>query len=731
MLLQLLHLLAVVAEAMSGALMGMRRGMDRVGLCLVGAVTALGAGTLRDVLLGHEPLAWISHPDYVLITIAAASVAAACAKWLRHWQGLFVTVDAIGLIAFTVIGCDVPATTDVSPPSSCWPRACWPRACTGNLGYSPPPIRAAQVNRAVRYPHSMIQKKKSQSHDPYAPVAKNQLLAARLPMWRSKFIVLLVFGAFAALAGRAFWVQVVNQDFYVDQGQKRYQRTIELDATRGRIVDRNGSMLAVSLATYEIWASPKLIDEAAFVPLSRLLDLPLAELRRRLNGDKTFVLLKRQVDAETAGHLSKAGLAGITQIADSKRFYPEGESAAHVVGFTDIEDDGQEGVELAANEQLLGVPGQREVIRDRLGRVVSETRPLVPAQNGETIHLTIDRRIQQLAYAQLKDAIARHHAEAGSVVVLDARNGEILALANYPSFDPNDRARLTGRQLRNRAVVDTFEPGSTIKPVVVALSIDEGKVRPHSVIDTAPGWYKIGPAVIHDTSNHGVMTVAEAVQKSSNIALAKLALNLPAEKIWTKYQEYGLGLRPELTFPGVASGKVRPYKRWRPIEQATMAYGYGLSTSLLQIAQVYTAYAGDGTMHHVSLLRNAAGAATQSGDAGHAVTTPATARAIRSMLEMATGVGGTGRAATVEGYRVGGKTGTARKQVGATYAKNRYRALFVGMAPMSDPRLIVAVMIDDPAGKAFYGGTVAGPVFSGVTGGALQLLGVPPDAPGT
>jgi cell division protein FtsI (penicillin-binding protein 3) len=332
----------------------------------------------------------------------------------------------------------------------------------------------------------------------------------------------------------------------------------------------------------------------------------------------------------------------------------------------------------------------------------------------------------------LKEAIAKHHADAGSVVVLDARNGEILALANYPSFDPNDRARLTGRQLRNRAVVDTFEPGSTIKPVVVALSIDEGKVRPQSVIDTAPGWYRIGPAVIHDTSNHGVMTVSEAVQKSSNIALAKLALHLPAEKIWTKYQQYGLGLRPELTFPGVASGKVRPYKRWRPIEQATMAYGYGLSASLLQIAQVYTAYAGDGTMQRVSLLRDAAGAAAQppSADRNLAVTKPATARAIRTMLEMATGEGGTGRAAAVTGYRIGGKTGTARKQVGAAYAKNRYRALFVGMAPMSDPRLIVAVMIDDPAGKAFYGGTVAGPVFSGVTGGALQLLGVPPDAPG-
>jgi cell division protein FtsI (penicillin-binding protein 3) len=588
----------------------------------------------------------------------------------------------------------------------------------------------------------MIQKKKSQPHDPYAPVAKNPVLASTLPMWRSKFVILLVFAAFASLAARAFWIQVVNQDFYVGQGQKRYQRTIELDATRGRIVDRNGSMLAVSLATYEIWATPKLLEEVSVAPLATLLEVPLAELRRRLAGDKAFVLLKRQVDADTASRIDKLGLAGITQIVDSKRFYPEGESAAHVVGFTDIEDQGQEGVELAANQQLNGEAGQREVIRDRLGRAVSDTRPLVPAHNGATIRLTIDRRIQQLAYAQLKAAIAKHSAEAGSVVVLDARNGEILALANYPSFDPNDRTRLSGKQLRNRAVVDTFEPGSTIKPVVVALSIDQGKVRPQTLIDTAPGWYKIGPAVIHDTSNHGVMTVAEALQKSSNIALAKLALNLPAETIWNKYQEYGLGRRPELTFPGAAAGKVRPFKRWRPIEQATMAYGYGLSTSLLQLAQVYTAYANDGTLHPARLLltdpldREAAGEAGEvdgitgplAAGAEHAVTTPATARAIREMLEMATGPGGTGRAAAVEGYRVGGKTGTARKQIGATYAKNRYRALFVGMAPMSNPRLIVAVMIDDPVGRAFYGGQVAGPVFGAVTGGALQLLGVPPDA---
>ena len=562
--------------------------------------------------------------------------------------------------------------------------------------------------------------------DPHATATRHPMLAPRLPAWRSKLIVFITFAAFAALAGRAFWIQVANHGFYVKQGQKRYQRTLELDAMRGRIVDRNGSLLAVSLATFEVWAHPKVLDAAARGPLARLLDMPLAELDRRLGGDRSFVLLKRQVDADTAAHIDEMATGGITLIADSKRYYPEGESAAHVVGFTDIEDAGQEGVELAANARLRGTPGQREVIRDRLGRVVSEPRERVQPRNGETVQLTIDRRVQQLAYTQLKAAVAKHHAEAGSVVVLDAHNGEILALANWPSFDPNDRTRLTGQQLRNRAVIDTFEPGSTIKPVVVSLAMDLRKVNPGTIIDTSPGSFRIGPATIHDTSNHGRMTVAEAIQKSSNIALAKLALNLPAQTIWDKYQEYGLGQKPSVTFPGVAAGRVRPWARWRPIEQATMAYGYGLSTSLLQIAQIYTAYAGDGTLHPVTLLRDSQGNAQAL--APRAVTTPATAAAMRKMLEMATSDGGTGRAANVEGYRVGGKTGTARKQVGAGYAKNRYRALFVGMAPMSAPRVIVAVMIDDPAGKSYYGGTIAGPVFSGVTAGTLQLLGVPPDA---
>lgn len=575
----------------------------------------------------------------------------------------------------------------------------------------------------------MSVKKKTHPADPYAAATKHPMLASRLPMWRSKLVVIMVSLGFAALIGRAFWVQVANQDFYVGQGQKRYQRTIELDAMRGRIVDRNGAMLAVSLSTYEIWANPKQVAEIDYPQIAKLLDMPLVEVKRRLRNDRTFVLLKRQIDADTASRLDKLEIDGITQIADSKRFYPEGESAAHVVGFTNVEDKGQEGVELAANGRLSGTSGQREVIRDRLGRIVSDTRPLVPAQHGATIELTIDRRIQQLAFSQLKAAVLENNAVAGSVVVLDAQNGEILALANYPTFDPNDRARLTGQQLRNRAVIDTFEPGSTIKPLVVALSIDERKVTPNTIINTSPGTYKIGPAVIHDTSNHGSLTVSQALQKSSNVALAKLALNLPAETIWNKYQEYGIGRAPELTFPGVASGRLRAYKRWRPIEQATMAYGYGLSMSLLQIAQTYTAYAGDGTLHPVSLLKNGSDPQTINAHRGHRVTSPQTAAAIRAMLESAVGEGGTGRRARVDGYRIGGKTGTARKQVGATYAKGKYRALFAGMAPMSNPRLIVAVMIDEPRGKGYYGGTVAGPVFSSVTSGSLQLLGVPPDAP--
>jgi cell division protein FtsI (penicillin-binding protein 3) len=568
---------------------------------------------------------------------------------------------------------------------------------------------------------------------PLAPFERNAVLAPRLPAWRSSLVVALLSLAFAALLSRALWVQIVEHDFYAAQGQKRHRLTLELDAMRGQIVDRNGSLLAVSLTTYEIWAEPERVELSAYAVLAQSLSIPMSELEKRLASERAFVLLKRDVDLQTANEIARLALAGVTQVAASKRFYPEGDSVAHVVGFTGTDNNGLEGVELAANATLNGQAGARDVIRDRLGRIVHELGPLVPAHHGETVRLTIDRRIQQLAYAQLQAALAQHDAQAGSAVVLDARNGEILALANAPSFDPNRQAHRTGRALRNRALTDTFEPGSTIKPLAVALALDAGKVLPTTRVDTAPGHYTIGRNAIHDTSNHGTITIADALIKSSNVAMAKLALNMPAERIWDKYREYGIGLAPPLPFPGVAPGKLRPWQSWRPIEQATMAYGYGLSTSLLQIAQAYTAFAGDGTLRPVTLI--ASGNASSSASSvdplpaptGPRVTTPKTAAAIREMLEAAAAPGGTARAARIKGYRVGGKTGTAWKHVGTGYAKGKYRSLFVGMAPIDAPRVIVAVMIDEPKGGAFYGGRVAAPVFASIAGGALHLLGVPPN----
>lgn len=552
--------------------------------------------------------------------------------------------------------------------------------------------------------------------------------------------------AFAGLAARAGWVQIVEHEFHVAQGERRHRQMLELDARRGSIVDRHGALLAVSLTTYEIWVEPQRIDRALVDPLAQALAMSPAQLRARLDIGRPNVLLKRHIDVQTASRIAALGLAGVTQVATSKRFYPEGESAAHVVGLTDVDDAGQEGIELASDALLSGEPGTREVIRDRLGRIVSDLRPLVPARPGQTVRLTIDRRIQHLAFAQLQVALERHRAQAGSVVVLDAGTGEILALANAPSFDPNSRAVLTARTMRNRAVIDTFEPGSTIKPLAIATALDAGQVRADTLIDTAPGHYRIGGYTIHDTSDHGTVSVARALATSSNIALAKIALTLPPETLWTAYRQYGIGLAPPLPFPGVAAGKLRPWRRWRPVEQATMGYGYGLSTSLLQMAQAYTALAGDGTLRPARLVardemnesneadertdREPADASGAIALDGVRVTGERTAATLRTMLEAATLEGGTGRAARVDGYRVGGKTGTAWKHAGAGYAKGKYRSLFVGIAPIDAPRIIVAVMIDEPTGPSYYGGAVAGPVFASIAGGALRLLGVPPSVQG-
>ena len=554
--------------------------------------------------------------------------------------------------------------------------------------------------------------------------SSSPLLASRTPVWRSKLIVAGIAFAFLGLAGRAAWVQVFGNDFYRRQGEVRFARTLELPPNRGRIVDRNGLLLATSVPVPSIWAIPEDVerDKAKLAQLARLLQMPLPELMARLeNEDKSFVWIKRQVDESVARQIAALDIKGIYQRKEYRRQYPEGEAAAHIVGFTNVEDHGQEGVELAFDKDLAGRPGSRRVIKDRLGRIVEDVREQVPPVDGRDLQLSIDSKVQFFAYQKLRDAVLENKAKAGSVVVLDVQTGEVLALANYPSYAPANRQNLTGAQLRNRALTDTFEPGSTMKPFIAALALEKGMVKPSTPIQTAPGRITIGGSTIGDAHPHGVLTVAEVIQKSSNVGTVKMAMQLQPRDMWEMYSQVGLGQRPQLPFPGTVSGKLRAYKTWRPIEQATMSYGYGLSTSLFQLARAYTVFARDGELVPVTLMKTAAPAA------GVRVLQPDTAQAVRQMLHLATQNGGTAPKAQTMGYSVGGKTGTAHKQEGKGYADRKYRGFFVGVAPVETPRIVVAVMIDEPSGGRYFGGDVAAPVFSAPVQQTLRMLGVQPD----
>lgn len=550
------------------------------------------------------------------------------------------------------------------------------------------------------------------------------LLASKTPVWRSKFIMAGLAVAFAGLGVRAAYVQVFGNDFFQRQGEVRFARTLELPANRGRVLDRNGLILASSVVAQSIWAIPEDVDRAdpKLRDLAKLLDMPLAELRRRLaQEDKTFVWIQRQVDEPVAKEIAALGIKGVYQRREYKREYPEGEAAAHVVGFTNVEDRGQEGVELAFNQQLSGRNGSRRVIKDRLGRVVEDVRDVVPPVDGPDLQLSIDSKVQYFAYQKLRAAVEQHKARAGSVVVLDALTGEVLALANYPSYDPNKRRHLSGEQLRNRALTDSFEPGSTMKPFIAALALEKGLVRPETSIQTAPGRITIGGSTISDAHPHGVLTVNEIIQKSSNVGTVKMAMQMSPREMWETYAQAGFGQKPQVPFPGAVSGRLRPYKSWRPIEQATMSYGYGLSASLFQLAQAYTIFARDGELIPVSMLK------TETPATGVHVFGPKNTAAVRKMLGMATGPGGTAPQAQTMGYSVGGKTGTARKQEGKGYADKKYRSFFVGLAPIESPRIVVAVMLDEPSAGQYFGGVVAGPVFSETVQQTLRILGVQPD----
>ncbi|MDP2961428.1 MAG: penicillin-binding protein 2 [Sulfurimicrobium sp.] len=553
-------------------------------------------------------------------------------------------------------------------------------------------------------------------------------LRVRLPLWRAWVVVTLLLLWFVALLVRSLYLQVMNNDFLLQKGDARYSRVIEISAHRGMITDRHGEPLAISTPVESVWASPQDIELSTEKKqsLAKLLSMNNVEIDKRLaDTSKEFAYLKRGLPPEQAAKVMELGIPGVFLQRDYRRYYPAGDVTAHVLGFTGVDDNGQEGLELTYQKWLAGQAGSRRVIKDRPGRIIEDVESVKTPQEGRNLILSIDRKIQYLAFRELKAAVDANKAKAGAIVVLDAKTGEILALANLPSFNPNNRIKLNRNSTRNRSITDIFEPGSTMKPVAIAAALEAGKFTANSRIETSPGHFSIGPATIRDAHPQGLLTVSEVIQKSSNVGAAKIALTLPPEYLWDVFNHMGFGQSPRSGFPGEASGKVRPYKTWRPIEQATMSYGHGISVSLLQLARAYTVFASDGELKPLSMLK------LDEMPAGERVISRQTAQAVRAMLETVVQPGGTAPKARITGYRAAGKTGTAHKQDGNGYAADRYISSFVGFAPASDPRLIIAVMIDEPNNGQYYGGAVAAPVFSNVMGGALRMLSVPLDAPTT
>ena len=553
--------------------------------------------------------------------------------------------------------------------------------------------------------------------------AASPVLAVRLPAWRSRVALFLLFAAFVALAARAFWLQAVSTEFLQKKGASRYARTLDLPAVRGKILDRNGEVMATSLPVKAIWAVPDSVNAPPekLQRLAQLLDISSQELKKKLESDSNFVYLKRQVEIEAVDQVLALDIPGIHTKPEYKRFYPAGQVAAHVLGFTSVEDKGQEGMELAQQSTLGGITGSRRVIRDNLGRVVDDIALLREPQDGRDLTLSIDSKIQYIAFTHLQQAIEKNKAKAGGIVVLDVKTGEVLALANMPTYNPNSRVGLTGEQLRNRVFTDIYEPGSTLKPFTVALALERGLVTPSTMLDT-PGKMIIGPSTIGDSHPHaGTLSVSQIIQQSSNVGTVRMAQKLEPRQMWDMFSSVGFGQPPRVGFPGAVAGRMKPYKTWRPIEQATMSYGHGIAVSLIQVARSYMIFARNGEMIPLSFQKVSQLPAPQR------VISDKTAHQMRDMMELVVGPGGTAPLAQVRGYRVAGKTGTAHKLENGHYV-NKYVASFVGLAPASDPRISIAVMIDEPGAGKHFGGLVAAPIFASVAASALSSLNVPPDA---
>lgn len=551
------------------------------------------------------------------------------------------------------------------------------------------------------------------------------LIVVKLPAWRRRLLLVIVLLGFVALLGRSVYLQGFHKRFLQEKGDERYNRTLTLPAHRGKIMDRHGELLADSAPVDSVWANPSdvKVTDAQTKKIADLLGLKVTVVNKKLsNSEREFVYLKRRVSPALGAEVMRLGVSGIYLQREYKRQYPAGEVTAHLVGFTGIDDQGQEGFELTMNEKLSGKNGSRRVIKDRAGHIVEDLEAVKVPQDGHDVILSIDRRIQYLAHRELVRSVEKFKAKAGAAVVLDAKTGEVLAMVNVPTYNPNNPVNIAGKT-RNRAITDMFEPGSTMKPITVAAALEKGEYTPETKIQTAPGAMTIGVATIHDAHPHGVLSVAEVIQKSSNVGSAKIALSLDKEYMWGVFNLIGFGAKTRIGFPGEAAGQLRNFKTWRPIEQATMSYGHGISVTLLQLARAYTVFANEGELKPVSLLK------LSEPPVGTQVFTARTAQSVKDMLELVVLPGGTALRAQVLGYRVAGKTGTTHKLGSHGYEKDKYVGSFIGMAPASNPRLIMAVMIDDPSGGEYYGGTVAAPVFSAVMADALRMLSVPQDAP--
>ena len=545
--------------------------------------------------------------------------------------------------------------------------------------------------------------------------------AGRLTLVAVFFSVLAV-----SLVARAVQLQVFNKDFLNQQADTRHLRTERISAHRGTITDRNGEPLAISTPVDSIWANPKELAPAVDrVPqLARLLGIDPQQLIRRVTRsmDKEFLYLKRHLSPEQAQLVLDLKLPGVNVQREYRRYYPAGEVTGHLVGFTNIDDAGQEGLELAFNHWLAGESGAKRVLKDRLGRSVENVESIRPPHHGKDLQTSIDLRIQYLAYRTLKAAIRQHNAESGSIVILDVKTGEVLAIVNQPTYNPNDRSQFSAARYRNRAITDIFEPGSSIKPLVVAAALESGEYRPSSIVDTAPGFVVVGPKTIEDSRNLGRISLTTILARSSNVGVTKLAMSLEPDQLWSTMTHFGLGSLTSSGFPGESAGLLTHFNHWRPISQATLAYGYGVSVTPLQLAQAYSVFGSDGVFRPVSLV------ALDVPAEGEQVLAAESATAVRRMLEEVVRPGGTGTKAAVTGYRIAGKTGTAWKFAAGGYSEDKYISIFAGLAPASDPRLAAVVVIDEPTGELYYGSDVAAPVFSDVVSESLRLLAIPPDA---